>query len=243
VIRRFLIAVLIFLIAVLVAADRLGAIVAAHVLAGKVQTDEHLPNRPSATIGGFPFMTQALSGKYKDVTIGAMNLPVDGVSVTSLTVHLHGVHIKLSKVFHDSVSQVPVDRIDATAVIAFADVNTYLSNHHPTGEDVSFRRGAGHAATVIDRLRVGGKTVTLRGVADVSLRGNVIEVSVRRLTRAVAGGVAVSSQILQRALRQLHISLPLSGLPFQIRLESVSFTSTGVSVSGSAQNVVLGAGG
>jgi hypothetical protein len=240
VIRRFLIVVLIFLIAVLVAADRLGAIVAAHVLAGKVQTDEHMTSRPDTSIGGFPFVTQALSGKYKDIKVSSTDLPVDGVNVTSLTVHLHGVHVKLGDVIHGTVSLVPVDRVDGAAVIAFADVNTYLSTHHPAGQDLSFRAGAGKAATIIDKVRVGGKTVSLRGAATVSLNGNVVDVEVKRLSRAAGGGAAVTAQILQHVLSQLRISLPLKRLPFRINLETVAFSATGISVTGEAHDVVLG---
>jgi LmeA-like phospholipid-binding len=240
--RRFLIAVLIFLIAVLVAVDRLGAIVAAHVLAGQVKTDEHLPSRPSASIGGFPFLTQAIGGKYKDVTIEATNLPVDGVSVTSLTVHLHGVHVPLGKVIHDSVAQVPVDRVDGTALVAFADLNNFLSSHHPLGQVLALRPGAGNTATVFERLHVGSKVFSLHGVGTISLDGNVAHVSVAHLAGPRGGG-AVSATVLRQALKQLKISVPFGDLPFGIALTSVRFTSTGLTVAGGAANTVLGASG
>jgi DUF2993 family protein len=238
VIRRFLIAVLIFIIAVLVAADRVGALVAAHVLAGKVQSDEHLPTRPSTSIDGIPFLTQALSGKYKDVTIKADNVPVDGVSVTMVTAHLHGVHIPFSHALHDSVEQVPVDAVDGTAFISFGDINAYLSGHHPVGQVLSLKAGTGDNGTVLDRLRVGGQTTSLRGVGTISLANNVVKVKVTNLQRTA--GKAVSAKEIQGALKVLRISLPLRALPFRIQLTSVSLGPTGVTVIGGARDTVLG---
>jgi LmeA-like phospholipid-binding len=227
--RRFLIAVLIFLIAVVVAADRVGAIVAAHVLAGKVQTDEHLPSRPSASIGGFPFLTQAFSGKYSDVTITAHNLRVDAVQVTTLTAHLHGVHLPLSKVVHSSVTRVPVDRVDGTAFVSFANVNTYLAGKHLS---LRVAPGANGTATVTDRLVVHGKRLSLRGVGAVTVRHSVVHVRVTKL----AGAVGLPNRVAS-------FSVPLRGLPFRIQVRSVSVTSTGLSGTGAARNIVLGSPG
>jgi hypothetical protein len=239
--RRFLIAVLIFLIAVLVAADRLGAIVAAHVLAGKVQNDEHLPSRPGASIGGIPFLTQAISGKYHDVTITANDVPVNGVTVTSLTADLHGVHIPISKVLHDHGLEVPVDRIDGTAFVAYADINSYLSAHHPVNQVLFLRAGIGNSATIVDRLRIAGRTVSLRGVGMAMLTGNVVGVKVSDLKRTSTGGAALGSKVLSRIEAQLRISVPLNDLPFRIILTSATFSASGVTVTGGAVHALLGA--
>jgi LmeA-like phospholipid-binding len=235
--RRFLIAVLIFLIAVLVAADRLGAIVAAHVMAGKIQTDEHLQHRPDASINGFPFLTQALGGDYKNVTVTASGIVVDGVTVTTVTARLHGVHVPFSQVWHQTVTRVPVDRIDGSALIAFDAVDNYLSAHHPAHQVVSLEpksgAGVGADATVIDRLHVHGKTVTLRGVGKLSVLDNVVRVTVSHLRAATPG-----TQVLG-GITRLSFSVPLKGLPFQIQLQSVTISATGITVTGHAQNVVL----
>lgn len=239
--RRFLIAVLIFLLAVLVAADRLGAIVAGHVLAGKLQTDEHLDGRPDASIGGFPFLTQAISGKYSNITVKANDVVVNGLTVSSLTASLHGVHIRFSKALRGSVSLVPVDRVSATALVSIAEVNTYLSTHSPVGQRISIRAAGGTQATVVDRLRVGKKTAVLQGVAALSLSGNEVKLGVSRLQRAPSSPVAVGAALLRSTLRSWKVVLPLRGLPFRVSLNSVTFSTVGVTVTGTAANIVLGA--
>ena len=238
--RRFLIAVLIFLLAVVVAVDRLGAIVAAHVLAGKVQTDEHLADRPEASIGGFPFLTQAAGGDYKNVTVKVVDLVVDGLTVSSLTANLHGAHVPFSKALRSTVSQVPVDRVSATAIVSVANINSYLSTRSPAGQRISLRAASGDRATVVDRVRVGKKTAILQGVAALSLSGDEVKVGVSQLQRAPASPVAVGAALIRSTLRSLKVALPLRGLPFQISLDSVTFTTAGVTVTGSATDIVLG---
>jgi hypothetical protein len=224
--RRFLIAVLIFLIAVLVVADRVGAIVGAHVLASKVQSDEGLGARPTASIGGFPFLTQAVAGNYKNVTITADNVVVSDVTVTTLTAHLHGMHLPLHAVLHGSVSQVPVDRVEASAFVAFSDVNQYLRSQH-LGLQIS--PGTGGQVHLIDRVTVHGQHVSLDGVGTVSVTDNVIHVKVTK----IAGVSALAS-------RTLRFSLPLRGIPFRIVVQSVTASATGLTATGGASNIVLG---
>jgi hypothetical protein len=238
--RRFLLAILIFLILVVIAADRGGAIVGAHVLASKLQTDEHLPDRPAVKIHGIPFLTQALRGKYRDVSVVADEVPVDQVQVTTLTAHLQGVHVPMSKVIQDSVSRVPVDHIDGTAFVSFADANTYLANHRVAGQLVTIAPGANGTVTVTDQTGLAGKRLTLHANGTISVARNVVTVSVSRLT-GLTGKRAAADEVAIR--RNLHIALPLQGLPFQMQLRSVTVTSAGLSGVGEANNVVLGSHG
>jgi hypothetical protein len=238
--RRFLIAILIFLVVAVIAADRVGAIVAGHVLAGKVQSDEHLTDRPSASIGGIPFLTQALAGKYNNVTIKASDVVVSGLSVTTVTAHLYGVHIPLKSALRDHVAVVPVNRVAGAAFVSFADVNNFLSAHHPVGQLVSLRSGAGDSATIMERLRVAGKTVVLRGTGTLSLSDNIVTVHVTHLVSGIAGK-HVDSKVLSQALKGLHVSLPFQDLPFRMNLNSVTISTAGITATGGALNTVLGA--
>jgi hypothetical protein len=238
--RRFLVVVVIFLIAVVVVADRVGAIVAAHVLASKVQTDEHLPNRPSASIGGIPFLTQAFGGNYKSVKLTAPGVLVNQVDVTTLTVDLHGVHLPFSKVIQGKVSEVPVDRANGTAFISFADANNYLANHIIGGSLISLAPGSNGSAKVTDRLHVAGTLVSLHGLGSVAVANNVVTVGVRNFSGSKSSAGSALSQTLDLALKRLKISFPLTGLPFQLKVRSVTVTPTGLSGTASAANIILG---
>ncbi|HEX3825234.1 MAG TPA: DUF2993 domain-containing protein, partial [Mycobacteriales bacterium] len=206
--------------------DRVGAIVGAHVLAGKVQTDEGLANRPSASIGGFPFLTQAISGNYKDVTITANNVAVGDVIVSTLTAHLHGMHLSLHSVLHGSVSHVPVDRVNAIVVVTYAEVNQYLRSQHVA---IQVAPGTGNQVHLVERVSRHHKHLSLSGDGTVSVTDNVFDVNVTK----VAGVSAL-------ATRLLHISVPLRGIPFRVDVQSVTSSSTGLTGTGGATNIVLG---
>lgn len=239
-IRRFVIVVFIFLVVVVIAADRVGALVAGHVLATKLESDENLPDRPSVTIGGIPFLTQVANGKYTNVTVTAHEVPVHELSITTLTVHLHGVRIPLSHAFHGTVSQVPVDRVTGTAFISFADANRYLSRHLPSGLSLKLAPGSSGGVTVIDQVDVGGHSFTLKGSGSVALSGGGLTVSVGGL-KSVGGIVAQS--VINAAISAAKIVLPANSLPFRFRLASVRATATGLIGTGVATNVVLGGSG
>jgi hypothetical protein len=204
-----------------------GAIVAAHVLSGKVKTDEHLPSRPSASIGGFPFLTQALHGNYSDVTVTAHNLPIDGVEVTTLTANLLGVHLPFSQAVHGSVSQVPVDKVDGSALLSFANVNNYLASK---SVPLRIALGSNGTAMVTDHAVVHGKRVSFSGVGAVTVRDSVVHVSVA--TTSSQGGFAN---------RLARFSVPLQDLPFHLNIQSVVVTPTGLYCTGAADKIVLGA--
>lgn len=236
--RRLLIAVLIFLIVLVIAVDRVGAIVAAHVLAGKVQTDEHLTNRPSVSIKGIPFLTQAFGGRYSDVHLSDHDVVVSGVPVTTLTVDLHGLHLPFGKAIRGSVSQVPVDRVSGTAFVSFSDANSYLSRHLPAGTRVRIAPGPDdRSVAVVDRVQLAGQHFVLRGSGAISVSGNVVAVDVSRLAPT---GAAVAPGLVARALAKAGVSFPLQAIPFKLQLTSVRVSAAGLSGAGESTSVVLG---
>jgi hypothetical protein len=138
------------------------------------------------------------------------------------------------------VSQVPVDHIVGTAYVSFADANTYLANHRVAGQLITIAPGANGTVTVTDQTGLAGQRLTLHANGTISVSRNIVTVGVAHLSgltgkRAAAEEVAIG--------RNLHIAFPLQGLPFQMRLRSVTVTSTGLSGVGDATNVVLGSHG
>lgn len=230
--RRLLIALLVLLVAGVVVVDRVGAVVAAHVLAGKLQSDEHLPHRPSASIGGFPFLTQAFGGKYDDVSVTAHDFKTpDGVPIATLTVHLHGVHIPFSKVLHGTVSRVPVDHADGSATVTFAGLAGYLAGQ---GTAVTLSRATSSSVDVIRKIPLGSRTGLAEGIATVTIHDDVITLAVGHIS---VSGLPRSAQSLARPFA---LTVPLRSLPFRIDVTSVNVTATGITGNGTANHVVLG---
>jgi hypothetical protein len=222
--RKLLIGLLLLIVVLVVVTDRVGGAVAGHVLAGKLQTDEDLPSRPSVSISGFPFLTQAFHGRYSDVSVTAHGYKTtDGVQIQTLKIHLHGMHVPLSHVLKGSVSRVPVDHVDGTAFLSFADVVHYLAGQAVT---VTLSRASPGAVEVIRQVHVGGHTKLLKGVAAVAVNG-------ANVTLALAASAAPK-------LKPLVLSIPLRGLPFRINVTSVQVTAGGLLGAGTADHVTLG---
>lgn len=235
-IRRLLIGFLVLLVALAVIVDRVGARVAGHVLSGKLQTYEHLPTRPVATIGGIPFLTQAFKGDYTDVSVttGSFTTP-DGVPIGSMTAHLHGVHIPFSYVLHGTVKTVPVDSVDGSVTLTLAGIAKYLVAHNVA---VALHPASGGRVSVVEQMLIGKHKATVYGIASVSLHGTVLTVQVGDLSVKVPGQ---RSPIAAPPTQSIPVlTIPLVGLPFRIDVTSVSVTSGGIVGTGTAKGVTLG---
>jgi hypothetical protein len=230
VVKRLLFLLVLFLVVVLVVLDRVGAVVASQVLASKIKTDEHLAQRPDVSIGGFPFLTQAIEGKYSDVKVTVHDLSLNRLDVSTFKVQLHGAHIKLGAALHGNVHRVPVDRADGQATITYAAMDAYLKPKH-----LRVSPGANGQLKVTGSVTIAGHELTASGTGTATLAHNVIDVHVHQ----VSAGVGTHVGHLSLAQR-INFSLPLTGLPFQISLGSVKATSDGIVASGSATNLVLG---
>ncbi|HVY08642.1 MAG TPA: DUF2993 domain-containing protein [Mycobacteriales bacterium] len=218
--RRLLIAVLVLILAAVVVVDRVGEHVAAHVLAGKLQTDEHLAKRPSVSIGGIPFLTQAFGGDYHDVSVTAHGVKTqDGVTISTLKAHLHDAHIPFSKVLGGSVAKVPIDRVDGSAFVSFGDISHYLSGQ---GLSVTLSRAAPGGITLIGQVPLAGRTRLVHAVVHVAVSHSVV---------TLAGSSHAGA---------LALPIPLRALPFRFAITSVTVGADGITGTGTANHVTLG---
>lgn len=210
---RRLVIVVVVLAAVLVVLDRIAVVEADHVVAARIQTQEHLPSRPSVSIGGFPFLTQAVGGKYDDVTLTVHHFHRSLVAVDTISVELRGVHVPLSAVFSQHLSSVPVDSATARVLLSYEDLNAYLR-----GKGVTIASAGGDRVRISGSVTVAGQTVSASGTATIEVQ---------------------SDSLLLRAANAVSVSVPLAGLPFGISLRSATATNRGIQVTATAQELVL----
>jgi hypothetical protein len=210
--RRAVVVVAVIL-GLLVVADRVAVLAADNVVAARIQTDQNLSQRPDVSIHGFPFLTQALAGRYDDVTLTLHDLHDTAVPVRTLTVDLRGVHVPLGAVTSQHLSRVPVDRATATVLLSFAGLNSYLGDKH-----LVVSGGADGQITVTGSATVLGKTVSATGSGRIEVRGSDLVVTVGH---------------------GLDFTVPLSGLPFRIALVDAKATKAGIVVQATASGLVL----
>jgi hypothetical protein len=210
---RRLVIVVVVLVAVLVVLDRVAVVAADHVVAARIQTQEHLSSRPSVSIGGFPFLTQAAGGRYDDVTLTVHHFHRSVVPVDTISVELRGVHVPLHSVFSQHLSSVPVDSATARVLLSYGDLNSYLR-----GKGIEVASAGGNQVRISGSVTVGGQTLSAGGTATIEVH---------------------SDSLLLRAANAVAVSIPLAGLPFGISLQSATATKQGIAVTATAQGLVL----
>lgn len=224
--RRLLVAGAV-LLGLLVFADRVAEHVAEGVLAD--QLADQLGARPSVEIGGFPFVTQALRGRYDDLRLHADRVDRAGLVLRDVTADLSGARVPLSEALTGSVRAVPVARVSAGGVVAYADLPA--ADLHgltlaaaPTGVRVS------------GTVRVLGQDVSASAVSSVRLEGSTLAVAPTSLQ---VGGVTATGAVAAALRGRLDLRVPLGDLPYGVRLSSVTAGPEGLRAAGTARDLVL----
>jgi hypothetical protein len=224
-----LVVLLAVVLGVLVVVDRVGVHIADDRVAGQIATRGGLSGTPQVDITGFPFLTQALSGRYRDVRIHLTAAELGQPAGTRADVSLKGVHVPLSDALSGSVQQIPVDRIDGTATLSYALLAAQLG-----GDTTLAQNGDGIRLT--KTVQVLGFTFPLAATGSVKLDGQDVVVDV---TDASAGGVDVPGVVLTTAEKLLDFSYRVPALPFGLQLTSVQPAADGIDVRVAARDTVL----
>ena len=213
---------------VLVVVDRVGVGIAEDRVAEQLADRGQLAGTPDVEITGFPFLTQAVSGRYSDVRIHLTAEELGQPAGTRADVSLQGVHVPLSDALSGSVREVPVDHLDGTATVSYALLAQQLG-----GDTALARQGDGLRVT--RTVEVLGRTVPLTAVGTVSLDGQDLVVDVED---AEAAGVDVPDVLVDRASDLLDLRYPVE-LPFGLRLTGLRPADDGVDVTAEATGTVL----
>lgn len=226
--RRLLTAVVV-LVVLLVAADRITVAVAASVIASRMQVSAGLDSKPSVSIRGFPFLTQAIAGRYDHVVFRTGPLAREGVRLSQLEVSLTGAQIPLSEALSGTVRSVPVSGMTATATVTYADV---AKRGGIAGISVV---PLGSGVRVTGRVTVLGQTVSAATDSTVRLEGRAIVITAQRVS--VLGQ---SSGLLNSALAgRFDFRVPVGKLPYGLVLSGVRATPAGlVLAAGSGATVI-----
>lgn len=224
--RKALVGVGVLLLLLLVA-DRVGKEVAERVLADQV--DAELSTRPDVRIGGFPFLTQALSGTYDEIEISGTGLRQPIAAVTSFRAVLEGAQVPLSDALGGNVSAVPVDRVAGTVVLGLSEVAA------ETGQDVRIE-AEGDRLRVSGTIALAGQQLAVSALSEVVLDGETLAI---RAEEIQINGEVGSGPVLDAARDLLDLQVPLAGLPYDLRLTDVTVSGDGLRVSAAARGVRL----
>lgn len=229
--------VAVVLLGLLLAADRVLAFVAGNVLTDKVSqqlTERGVENTGEldATVGGFPFLTQVLGGKYDAVEIRAANLRSQGVSLTDLTVRATGVEAPAGALMRGE-GTVTAARVTGSGLLPYSSIAALL--HQP---DLTIVADNGRLK-LRTPIRFAGQSIMVVASGNLVLDGGRLTLTIEDI-RPDGGGLPPGAQLLLSALRgRLSQEIALPPLPYGLTIERLDVAGDGLQVQVSAVNVPL----
>ncbi len=238
-----LIVLLVVLVGLFIAADRVAVYAASQELASQAQKQLNsrgftTPTRPTATIGGFPFLTQVARGHYDKATIHAKSLSGQGVTIDSLDVTATGITASTSALINGK-GDITAANVDGKAHVGWATVTNLIKQNSKDFPDVNVSAlpdGQIQMSTPVSLLGVSTNVVA---TGTVRVSGSVVHVTINRV-EAQGGNVPAGLNSIVGSLKTaLSVDVKIPPLPYHLQIRSVQSTVDGLVVSAFAQNVLL----
>lgn len=217
---------LVILLGLLVGADRVALVVAQDQLASRIQSSQHLSQKPDVSISGFPFLTQVIARDFPHATVDIHGLKANTLTITDLHADLHGVHVS------SGFNSATVDTLDATAELSYTDIGKALSSE-----------------LNVSGVQVGTVQVTKAGAHSVKATYQLLGVDISatvNVTLSGANTLEFRSASFDTPLSDLgvgpkdfDVKYNLGALPFGIDLTGLTFTDNEVQIVAHGTHVDL----
>ena len=215
---RRLVVVALVLLGLLVVADRVALHLAQQAVAEQARTSAGLSTTPTVKAHGFPFLTQVLRGRYERIDVELTDLDRGGVRMKELDATLREVRVPLGEALGGSVESIPVQRLDATALVTYAELA------HRSGIVGVSMAPEGDRVRVTGRVSVLGQSVQASALSRLSLRNG--RIALRATSFRVLGQ---STPALVSALTgAFDVIVPVGTLPYHLELTDLRVTADGV---------------
>jgi DUF2993 family protein len=255
-VRRTL-AVLIVLVGLAVGADYAAAALTESAVSREMRTQLNLTDDPSVRINNFPFLTQAIAGRYRSVDVTADHLQVGPLRDVQVRTQLRDVTAPLSQLL-GGARTVAVREAEGTVRIGAPDIERllpgvdklYIDGIDSSGLEKAVEDGADPALLQLEpatAARMGG-TVEVLGqkqqvniIAELQLAAGQAQIVPRdvRLGDEDADPLPVA---VQRTLSRLFtLRLDPGDLPLQVTPARLVASNGGLEISGLTGRLVFGA--
>lgn len=220
-----------------VAADRAGTAVAERALADELQRSAGLASRPEVDVRGVPFLTQAIAGRYDRIDVVARDVPAGDaggrpVTLPRLSATLRGAQLPLVDAVSGQASSMPVDRVDARALLPFDVVSR---SSEVADLDVA---AEGERLRLSGTVRLLGQDVSGSTLSRLSVDGGQVVVT----ADSFDVGARLANRLVTRALRgRFDVRLSVGALPYGLRVDTVTVRPDGLAVTAGAHDAVLSA--
>ncbi|MEU5937750.1 DUF2993 domain-containing protein [Micromonospora sp. NPDC047548] len=233
------------LVGLLVVADRVAAGVAERAIADQVKQEVAKQKAQSAPpkvdVGGFPFLTQVLDGRYERISIVLTDVrgSVEGnaVRLPRLDVAARDVRASLDTL-RSGNGDVIAERVDGTGTVTYDSLAALLDR---PGLKLGEQNGKLVVTAPVDIL---GQRLTVTGTAEVTVaEGNKVALRFNDLTAEGLPAVPLARTLLSNYAKSISIDVPLPKLPFQLNVRKVEPRPEGLAVTADATDVPINSAG
>ena len=214
---------------VVVVVDRVAVGIAEDRVAQQIAERAGLAGTPEVDITGFPFLTQAVAGRWSDVRVELTADQLGQPAGTRADVSMRGVRLPLLDAVSGAVDEVPVERVDGTATLSY----DLLAEAVGGNTTLTPEAGGVRITRTVEAL---GVEVPVTATGTLGLDGQELVMDV---TEAEAAGADVPGFVLDRADDLLDLRYAVPTLPFGLQLTGVRPESDGVHVRVEATDTVL----
>lgn len=207
---------------------------------------------PEVTIHGFPFVTQAVEGNYRNVEIRARGVREDLIGDTIIEATLNGVRIPTSDLIDGKVNSVPVDhvsgrmRIDATELGRLLGVPDLQVSAPPADKSDGTGGSGGSGMTTTGAVVLTG-TVPIRGLnvkvsvqAELLLEGNQVRIAANDFYAGPGSepDITVTDPDRPKVLGQFNRVIDTQ-LPFGVLPTEVTAAGSQIVIEGAGDDVTI----
>nr|WP_239524055.1 DUF2993 domain-containing protein [Geodermatophilus normandii] len=203
------------------------------VLAGTVQEQTGVSERPTVEVHGGPVLLQALRGRYDDVHVEVQSLSSGPLRLVDHTTRLEGVYLSFQDLVDGSTDRVFVEQAAEEALVTYGDLDRYLGF---AGRDLHAEPAMDGQVRFTGSVDVLGELRTVSALTRVDAEEGALLVRPTRLdtTQPLEGiGELLVTQ-------RFTFPVPLDSLLFEQGTVEVTAGSSGLTVRTSGQGVVLG---
>ena len=255
--RRLVIALL-ALVGVLVVADFGAAALAESAVSRQMRTQLALADDPSVRINGFPFLTQAVAGKYGSVDVDAQRISLGQLRELGVRAQLRDVQAPLPMLLGPGEKTLLVRAAEGTVRIPANDVQRLLPGIEKLrietldegalekavddGADVSIADlDPDEAVRLVGTSNLLGQSTEVTVIATLELVENRIRIVPQDIRLAGTDTPTIPGPVRQSLQRLFTITIDPGTLPLQVAPTKLRATPDGaLEISGRARDLTLG---
>ncbi|GAA0544246.1 DUF2993 domain-containing protein [Paractinoplanes ferrugineus] len=247
--RRLLITFIVLVLLLLglaVAADRVGKSYAERMISDKVAeqvaNQKATSEKPAVTVEGFPFLTQVARGRYDEIKIGLANFSGPAGNNRTVKMKLLDVRAKDVTAPLDTIRSGNGNIVAGTVTgVGFIDYPQLIELIGQPGVKLAAKDGKLTGAAPVQVL---GQTVNVTGTAALTVKsGNVVQVRFSNVSAEGLPDNPIVKGLINSYVNKLAFDLRVPALPLKLTVQNVDAQPDGLKVTAGASDVALNSSG